>query len=205
MRSSSFALLLSVATLAPLAAASASEYSIDPSHSQAAFSVRHLMISNVRGEFGKTTGSVTVDDADITRSTVSATIDATTINTREPKRDGHLRSPDFFDTAKFPTITFKSTSVKKAGKDKLTVAGDLTMHGVTKPVTLEVTLTPELKSPFGDVRRGVQATTKLNRKDFGLTWNKALETGGVVVGDEVAVTLDVELVKQQGGGRPAQP
>jgi polyisoprenoid-binding protein YceI len=202
MRYSIPALLLSLSFAAP---AAASEWSIDSSHSAAGFVVRHMMVSNVRGEFGKTTGTVTLDDADLTKSSVSATIDATTINTREPKRDGHLKSPDFFDVAKYPTLTFKSTSAKKLGKDHLSVVGDLTMHGVTKPVTLDVTLTPEVKSPFGDTRRGATATTKINRKDFGLNWNKAIEAGGVLVGEDVAVVIDVELVKQQTAGKPAQP
>jgi len=185
------------------AAAHASDWQIDASHSTAQFSVRHMMVSNVRGEFGKLSGQVQLDDADLTRSKVEATIDATTINTREPKRDAHLRSPDFFDVEKFPTLTFKSTSVKKAGKDKLAVTGDLTMHGVTRPVTLDVQLTQEIKSPFGDVRRGATASGKINRKDFGLNWNKLIEAGGVVVGEEVALTIDVELVKQNLGGKPA--
>jgi polyisoprenoid-binding protein YceI len=176
----------------------ASDWQIDPSHSQAQFSVRHLMVSNVRGEFGKLAGTAVLDEQDITRSRVEATIDATTINTREAKRDAHLKSADFFDVARFPTLTFKSTSVKQAGKDHLAVTGDLTLHGVTRPITLDVTLTPEVKSPFGDVRRGASATGKLSRKDYGLKWNVALETGGVVVGDEVSLTIDVELVKHQG-------
>ena len=199
------ALAISLSVFAPLAA-SASEWTIDSSHTAAGFVVRHMMVSNVRGEFGKTSGSVILDEGDLTRSSVTATIDATTINTREPKRDAHLRGPDFFDVAKYPTLTFKSSSVKKAGKDHLSVTGDLTMHGVTKPVTLDVTLTPEQKSPFGDTRRGITATGKLNRKDYGLTWNKALEAGGVLVSDEVSIVLDVELVKQSSGaGKPAQP
>jgi len=192
-----------LALVAVPALAQASEWQIDPSHSTAQFSVRHMMVSNVRGEFGKLAGQVVLDDADLTKSHVEATIDATTINTREPKRDAHLRSPDFFDVAKFPTLTFKSTQIKKSGKDKLAVTGDLTLHGVTKPVTLDVQLTPEIKSPFGDVRRGASATGKINRKDFGLNWNKVIEAGGVVVGDEVALTIDVELVKQNLGAKPA--
>jgi polyisoprenoid-binding protein YceI len=191
--------LLAASLVSALATpALASDWQIDPSHSQAQFSVRHLMVSNVRGEFGKLAGSATLDESDITRSRVEATIDATTINTREPKRDAHLKSPDFFDVAKFPTLTFKSTSIKQSGKDHLAVTGDLTIHGVTRPITLDVTITPELKSPFGDVRRGASATGKLSRKDYGLKWNMALETGGVVVGDEVSLTIDVELVKHQG-------
>jgi len=155
-----------------------------------------MMISNVQGEFGKVTGTVNWDEAEVTKSTVEATIDATTINTREPKRDGHLKSPDFFDVAKYPTITFKSTSVKKVGADRLAIKGELTMHGVTKPVTLDATYTNEVKDPGGNTRRGASARTKLNRKDFGLKWNQTVEGGGVLVGDEVDIALDLELVKK---------
>ncbi|XXF76721.1 YceI family protein [Myxococcaceae bacterium GXIMD 01537] len=193
--------LLNTAVLAAVIAAPsfafAASYEIDSSHSSAQFSVKHLMVSNVRGEFGKVTGAVNFDEKDPTKSTVEATIDASTINTREPKRDEHLKSPDFFDVAKYPSITFKSKSVKKAGAGKLKVAGDLTMHGVTKEVVLDVEgPSKEIKDPWGNSKAGATATTKLNRKDFGLGWNKALETGGVVVGDEVAVTIDLELTKK---------
>lgn len=175
----------------------ASEYDVDSAHSSAQFSVKHMMVSNVRGAFSKVTGKANIDEKDITKSTVEATIDATTVNTNEPKRDEHLRSPDFFDTAKYPTITFKSTKVEQAGQN-LKVTGDLTLHGVTKPVVLDVEgFTAEAKDPWGNTKRGGTATTKINRKDFGLGWNKALETGGVVVGEEVAITLDLELNKKQ--------
>src|SRR5258707_14528321 len=174
----------------------ASTWEIDPAHSSARFSIRHMMISNVQGEFGKVTGTVNWDEAEVTKSTVEATIDATTINTREPKRDGHLKSPDFFDVAKYPTITFKSTSVKKVGADRLAIKGELTMHGVTKPVTLDATYTNEVKDPGGNTRRGASARTKLNRKDFGLKWNQTVEGGGVLVGDQVDIALDLELVKK---------
>jgi polyisoprenoid-binding protein YceI len=188
---------LAVITLLCSSWAFASNWQIDPAHSTASFSIRHMMISNVRGEFGKVTGSVNWDEADVTKSTAEATIDTTTINTHEPKRDQHLKSPDFFDVAKYPTITFKSKSVKKAGADRLTITGDLTMHGVTKPVTLEATYTnDELKDPWGNTRRGASARTKLNRKDFDLKWNQTLESGGVLVGDEVDITLDLELIKK---------
>ena len=181
---------------APMVAFGA-EFEIDSAHSAANFSVKHMMVSNVRGSFGKVTGKINIDEKDITRSTVEAVIDATTINTNEPKRDEHLRSPDFFDVAKYPTITFKSNKVEKAGEN-LTVTGDLTMHGVTRPVTLTAEgFTTEAKDPWGNIKRGGSATTKLNRKDFGLTWNKALETGGVVVGDDVSITLDLELNKKK--------
>lgn len=193
------------AAIAAPSFAFAASYEVDSSHSSAGFSVKHLMVSNVRGEFGKVTGTVNVDDKDISKSTVEATIDVSTINTREPKRDEHLKSPDFFDVAKYPTITFKSTSVKQAGEGKLEVVGNLTMHGVTKPVTLAVEgPAKESKDPWGNIKTGATATTKLNRKEFGLGWNKALETGGVVVGDEVAVTIDLELNKKVPAAAPAK-
>ena len=195
--------------LASPSLAFATEYVIDSAHSAAQFSVKHMMVSNVRGAFSKVTGKANIDETDITRSTVEATIDATTINTNEPKRDEHLRAADFFDTAKYPTITFKSTKVEKAGEG-LKVAGDLTMHGVTKPVTLNVEgFTTESKDPWGNFKRGGTATTKINRKDFGLGWNKVLETGGVAVGEEIAITLDLELNKKQApapaAAAPAKP
>jgi len=174
----------------------ASNWDIDPAHTTVGFSVRHMMVSNVRGEFGKVTGAVNWHDTDVTKSTAEATVDATTINTREPKRDDHLKSADFFDVAKYPTITFKSTTVKKLGADRLQIKGDLTMHGITKPVTLEATYTNEVKDPWGNTRRGASAHTKLNRKDFDLKWNKTLESGGVLVGDDVDITLDLELIKK---------
>ncbi|MBZ4422133.1 YceI family protein [Myxococcus sp. RHSTA-1-4] len=176
----------------------ASTWDIDPAHSSAGFTVRHMMVSNVNGSFNVKSGSVNLDDKDITKSTVEATLDAASVNTANTKRDEHLRAPDFFDTAKFPTISFKSKKVEQAGEGKLKVSGDLTMHGVTKPVVLDVTgPSQESKDPWGNIRRGVQATTKLNRKDFGLTYNAALETGGVAVGEEVTVNLDLSLTKKQ--------
>ena len=183
----------------------AAEYVVDSGHSSASFSVKHMMVSNVRGAFSKVTGTANIDEKDITKSTVEATIDATTVNTNEPKRDEHLRSADFFDTAKYPTITFKSTKVEKAGEN-LKVTGDLTMHGVTKPVVLDVEgFTTEAKDPWGNIKRGGTATTKINRKDFGLGWNSVLETGGVAVGEEVAITLDLELNKKKDAPAAAAP
>jgi polyisoprenoid-binding protein YceI len=189
-------LAMLLAAAPALALAGEATWNIDASHSTTAFTVRHLVISTVRGEFTKTSGTVKLDDADATRSSVEATIDAATISTREPKRDDHLRSPDFLDTAKYPTITFRSTKVQKAGKDKLAVAGDLTLHGVTKPVVLEVTTSPEVKGMMGETRRAFSASTKLSRKDFGVAFNKAVEAGPVV-GDEITVLLDLEVVKEQ--------
>ena len=188
----------------PSFAFAATSFEIDPSHSSAQFSVKHLGVSNVRGEFDKVSGSITLDEKDITKSTVQATIDATTINTREPKRDEHLKSADFFDVAKFPTIEFKSTKVEKAGSnEKLKVHGNLTMHGVTKPVVLDVEFpATEVKDPWGNSKRGATATTTVDRKDFGLNWNKALEAGGLLVGDDVKITIDLELNKK--AAAPAQ-
>ncbi|MFP2900792.1 YceI family protein [Corallococcus sp. 4LFB] len=199
--------LKSAVTLLAVAAPSfafASAWEIDSSHSSAQFGVKHMMVSTVRGSFSNVKGTVNLDDKDITKSTIETTIDATTINTNEPKRDEHLKSPDFFDVAKFPTITFKSTKIAKAGKDKLNVTGDLTMHGVTRPVVLAVEgPTAETKDAWGNVRRGATATTKIKRSDFGLTWNKALEAGGVAVGDDVTITLDLETTKKPEAAAPA--
>jgi polyisoprenoid-binding protein YceI len=184
--------------LAAPSAAFAAEYVIDSAHSAATFSVKHLMVANVRGAFSNVTGTVNYDEKDVTKSTVEATIDVKTINTNEPKRDEHLRAPDFFDVEKYPTITFKSTKVEPAGEGMLKVTGNLTMRGVTKPVVLDVEgMTQEVKDPWGNSKRGATATTKLNRKDFGLTWNKALEAGGVAVGDDVKIAIDLELNKKQ--------
>lgn len=172
-----------------------STYEIDSSHSSAQFSVRHLMISNVKGEFTKMTGTIVWDPDNLAASQVRVTIDANSLNTREPDRDNHLKSPDFFDTAKYPTITFESTDIRRRN-DELQVVGDLTMHGVTHGVVLDVeNVTPEVRDPWGNTRVGSTATTRINRKDWGLTWNTVLETGGVMVGDEVKITLDLESVK----------
>lgn len=190
-------LLAAALAVAPaLALAAPTSWSVDPVHSQVGFSVKHLVISNVRGEFSKYEGKVALDDADLTRSSVEATIDASSIDTRVTDRDNHLRSPDFFDVARYPSITFKSTKVAKTGKDQLQIIGDLTLHGVTRPVVLDVALSSEVKGMGGETRRGFSASTKINRKDFGLTWNKLLEAGPAV-GDEVAITLDLETVKDQ--------
>ncbi len=174
----------------------AADYSIDSAHSAAQFSVRHLMVSNVRGEFSKVTGKVTYDDAKPTATTVEASVDVSTVSTREPQRDGHLKSPDFFDVAKFPEFTFKSTGVTKTAQG-LDVAGTLTIHGVSKPVVLHVSgITKEIKDPFGLLRRGATATTVINRKDFGISWNKDLDGGGVVLGEDVTITLDIEVTRK---------
>jgi polyisoprenoid-binding protein YceI len=174
----------------------ASTWNIDADHSNIGFKVRHLMVSNVKGSFGKVQGVVVVDDKDITKSRVSATIDTTSIDTGVAKRDAHLRSADFLEVEKFPTMTFVSTKVARDGADKLKVTGDLTLHGVTRSVVLDVEgPSGEIKDPMGNIRRGASASTKINRKDFGLNWNKAIEAGGVAVGDEVAISIEVELIK----------
>ncbi|MCL5006331.1 MAG: YceI family protein [Acidobacteria bacterium] len=172
-------------------------WNIDPAHSNAQFTVRHLMISNVKGEFTRVSGRVLFDPSKPESLSAEATIDVNTINTREPDRDNHLKSPDFFDVAKYPTLTFKSKRAEKE-PNGLKVTGDLTIHGVTREVTLDVEgPTPPMKDPWGFTRVGASATTRINRKDFGLVWNQALETGGVLVGDDVRITLDVELMAEQ--------
>ncbi|MGB9612484.1 MAG: YceI family protein [Bryobacteraceae bacterium] len=174
----------------------AERYAIDGSHSKAQFAVRHMMVSTVRGEFTRIEGWVEYDEKNPEVIRIEAVIDAASINTGEPKRDEHLKSPDFFDVAKYPKITFRSKSARKTANG-LAVTGDLTIHGVTREVVLNVDgPSPEVRDPWGNLRRGATATTKINRKDFGLTWNAAIETGGVVVGDEVTITIDVEGVRQ---------
>jgi polyisoprenoid-binding protein YceI len=171
-------------------------YDIDPAHSSAHFSVRHMMVTNVRGGFRSVKGTVAFDPENPAASTIEAVIDATSISTLDDQRDAHLRSADFLDVEKFPSITFKSTSIEPAGDDELKVTGDLTIHGVTRPVVLKVEgPTSEEKDPWGNVRAGASATTKIKRSDFGLTWNAALETGGILVGDDLKIELDVSLVK----------
>ncbi len=189
-------LALALTLAAPASALAQSSWNLDASHTHSSFTIRHLVISNVRGEFGKTTGTLKLDEKDVTKSTVEATIETATIDTRVPDRDTHLKSADFFDVAKYPTITFKSTKVEKAGEGKLKVTGNLTIKDVTKPVVLEVSgPTAEIKDPWGKTRRGLSATTKINRRDFGLTWSKVIEAGPVV-GDEVAIEIETELLKQ---------
>jgi polyisoprenoid-binding protein YceI len=188
-------LILAVLSFA-LAAFGQATYTIDSAHTSAQFSIRHMMVSNVKGEFSKTTGSIVYDPNNLGASKVEATIDATSINTREPKRDAHLKSPDFFDVEKFPTLTFASTSWYKQGS-QLMIKGNLTLHGVTKEVVLAVDgPSAELKDQRGGARIGASATTKINRKDFGLTWNRAIEAGGVVVGEEVTITIDLEATRK---------
>ena len=177
----------------------AAPWEFDADHTGVHFKVRHLMVSSVRGEFEKVTGKIVYDEADVTKSTADITIDAASVNTRVAKRDEHLRSPDFLDVVKHPAITFKSKRVEKAGNGTLKMTGDLTIRGVTKEVALTVEgPSPSVKDPLGNTRVGGQASTKINRKDFGLVWNKTVETGGVVVGDEVDITIDVEIYRKPG-------
>jgi polyisoprenoid-binding protein YceI len=172
-------------------------YTIDPSHSTAGFKVRHLMVTNVRGEFSGVTGTVIFDPTNPANSKVEATIDATSVNTRDEQRDTHLKSADFFNVEQFPKITFVSKKVKPVDGVEYKVTGDLTLHGVTKEVTLDVEGPhPEVRDPWGNVRTGASATTKVNRRDFGLVWNVALETGGVLVGDDATIHLELELIRK---------
>ena len=175
---------------------STTTWNLDAAHSGAEFKVKHMMISNVKGHFSKLSGALVLDESDPAKSKVEAQIDAASIQTREDQRDAHLKSADFFDVDKFPTLSFKSTSVKVTGDRELSVEGDLTIHGVTRKATFAVEgPTPPAKDPWGNSRVAVSATTKINRKDYGLTWNAALETGGILVGDEVTITLDVQFIK----------
>jgi polyisoprenoid-binding protein YceI len=190
-------MMMTLAALAAGATVQAATYEIDAAHSSAGFRVRHLMISNVRGSFSKVSGKVEFDPKNLDASKVEATVDVNTIDTSVEARDKHLKSPDFFDVAKFPSITFMSKKFAPAGEGKYKVTGDLTMHGVTKPVVLDLTdVTPEVKGQRGEIRIGGQATTKINRKDFGLSYGALMEGGGAVIGDEVVITLDLELVKK---------
>jgi polyisoprenoid-binding protein YceI len=175
----------------------ASTWKIDPAHSSAQFSVRHLAISTVRGAFSSVNGSVNYDDKDVSKSTIDVTIDVNSVDTRQPDRDKDLKSDKFFDTANYPNITFKSTKVEQAGVGKLKVTGDLTIRGTTKSVVLDVEgPTAPVKDPWGNSRVAASATTKVNRQDYGVKWNAKLDNGGVVVGDDVNIIIDVELVQQ---------
>jgi len=184
------------AVLPALALAEASTWNIDPSHTDASFAVKHLVISTVRGHVGKTTGTLKLDEKDLTKSSVDATVDVSTIDTRVPKRDADLKSANFFEAEKYPTMTFKSKKVQKAGNGKLKVTGDLTMKGTTKPVTLDVAYTKPITDPGGNTRRGFSATTRINRKDFGLQYSKMVEAGPVV-GDQVDIQIDAEAIKEK--------
>jgi len=175
---------------------STTTWNLDASHSVAEFKVRHMMISNVKGQFAKVSGTLSLDASDLTNSRVDAVIEASSIETRDAQRDAHLKSADFFDVEKFPTLSFKSNRITVVRDGELAAEGDLTIHGVTRKVTFAVEgPTPAAKDPWGNTRVAIAATTKINRKDFGLTWNAALETGGILVGDEITITLDVQFIQ----------
>ncbi len=187
-----------MSTLAPsqTSTSTTTTWNIDPVHSVAEFKVKHMMISNVKGQFPKVVGQLTLDESDLAKSHVEASIEVASIETRDPQRDAHLKSADFLDVEKFPTLSFKSTGIKLVRDGELSVEGNLTIHGVTRKEVFSVEgPTPPAKDPWGNTRVGVSATTKISRKDFGLTWNAALETGGILVGDEVTITLDVQFIK----------
>ena len=182
------------------APARAATWDIDASHASAGFKVRHLMVSHVRGHLGPVTGTVFIDEQDLSRSRVDVSIDARGIDTREPKRDEHLRSADFLDVANHPTVTFRSTRVEapSGAAGDLRVTGDLTIRGVTRPVTLEVeALPPAIQDPWGNSRRGLSAHARISRKDWGLKWNLAIEAGGVAVADEVAIEIEAEITARK--------
>jgi polyisoprenoid-binding protein YceI len=194
--------LILTGILAASSLAMASTWEFDAAHAEALFTVKHLMVTNVTGTLGAMTGSVELDDKDITKSTVQTSIDVKGINTKNVKRDDHLRSKDFFDVEKNPTVTFKSTKVEKASENKLKITGDLAMHGITKPVTLDAELSQEVENPFTKATtRAVAASATINRKDWGLVWNMPMANNGLVVGEDVKLTLNVELIKK--GAAPA--
>jgi polyisoprenoid-binding protein YceI len=178
-------------------------WNIDPSHSGVHFTVRHMVISKVRGAFERWQGTVDFDEQNPSASKVAVSIDAASIATREEKRDAHLRSPDFLDVEKYPQLTFASTKVEKLDGGDYRVSGDLTLHGVTKPVVLEAEFLGGGKDPWGNERIGFAARTTINRKEFGLNWNQVLEAGGVLVGEKIEITLDVQAVKAQASEKAA--
>jgi polyisoprenoid-binding protein YceI len=173
----------------------ASTYTVDPAHSEVSFQIRHL-VTKVRGTFAKFDGTIVKDDADASASSVEFAIETGSIDTGIADRDNHLRSPDFFDAAKHPSITFKSTKVEKVSDTEYRVTGPLSIHGVSKVVTLPVTFDGEVKDPWGNVKGGFSTSTRLNRKDFGITWNKALDTGALLLGEDVDVTINLEVQKK---------
>jgi polyisoprenoid-binding protein YceI len=196
-RTRSLALCVLLLGGAPIARGQSAAWTIDTGHSEAQFSVRHMVVANVRGVFDGPVGTVTFDPKDLTTLRVEATIDARTIDTRNPERDSDLRGPQFFDVAKFPKITFRSRNTTVEGAGRLKVVGDLTMHGVTRPVTLAVEgPTPEIKDIWGERRIGATATTTVDRREFGLVYNRMLEAGGAVVGDSVSISLEIEMTRK---------
>ena len=185
------------ATATRIEEATAARYEIDAAHAHAAFKVRHLMVASVRGELGVVTGQATIDDADLARSSVVASIDARGLDTRNADRDQHLRSADFLDVDRFPSIDFRSTRIVAGADDTLQVTGELTIRGVTREVTLATELSAEVRDPWGNAKRGVSATARVSRKDFGITWNLAMDGGGLVVGDAIDIAIELELVRKR--------
>jgi len=183
-------------TAVPQPAAAATTWKIDPAHSVAEFKVKHMMIAHVKGHFSKVSGTLTLDDLNLDRSRIEASIDAASIETRDPQRDAHLRSADFLDVEQFPTLSFQSNRITIVQDGELAVEGDMTIHGVTRKVVFTVEgPTSPTKDPWGNTRVGISGTTKINRRDYGLTWNAALETGGILIGEEITITVEVEFVK----------
>lgn len=196
MKRSIIVLLVCLAIGMPLIAGAAT-YQLDTDHSSIQFKVRHLTVSNVTGTFNKMKGSASVEGEDLATLKVEVIIDAASVDTGHQKRDEHIRTADFLDVAKYPTITFVSKKVVKADPGKLRITGDLTLHGVTREITVDLEgPTPEIKDPWGNFRRGATGTAKIDRRDFGITWNKALDTGGLVVGNEVGIQVDIEWVRK---------
>ena len=186
------------ATLAVPSPAATTTWQIDPAHTAAGFSVKHMMIATVRGQFKGVTGAVNWDDQDISNSIVDVTIDANTVDTGEAKRDADLKSANFFDVAHYPTITFKSTKIERISAAKMKVAGNLTIHGITKPVVLDVEgPSGAIKDPYGNTRVALNATTTVNRMDYGVKWNAKMDGGGIVVGDDVNIDIDLEMIKKE--------
>jgi len=197
IRARMLALLAAVLLLGFATPGFTATWEIDPAHTTIQFSVRHMMVSNVHGQFGKFSGHVEGDETKPAEARIEATIQAASIDTANEKRDEHLRSPDFLDAAKFPTVTFKSKKIEKMGEAKWKVTGDLTLHGVTKEVVLDLSdVTAPIKDPMGNMRAGAEAKTTINRQDFGISFNKTLDGGGVMVGNEIAITIDVEVTRK---------
>ena len=191
----SVAALLAFAALPALAQTNA--WKVDPNHTAAQFSVKHLGVSTVRGAFMKTSGEIQLDEKDVTKSQVEVTVDTTSVDTRNETRDKDVKSPNFLDVAVYPTMTFKSRRITSAGDGKFKMTGDLTLHGVTKEVTFDVDgPSPAIKDPWGNLRRGASATATINRQDFGINYNKMLDTGGLVVSNEVQITIDIEFIRR---------
>jgi polyisoprenoid-binding protein YceI len=170
-------------------------WTVDPMHTQVEFSAKHMGIMTVKGAFTGLTTDINFNEDDFTASSVEATVDASTLSTRDNQRDGHLKSPDFLDVEHFPTITFKSTRIERAAHDQYRMTGDLTIKNVTRPVSLDVVYSGQAKDPMGNMHAGFSAYTTINRKDWGLTWNVALETGGLLVGDQIKIALEIEALK----------